>query len=152
MRVLVLSDSHGSRGNVDLALRRQPTAEVVLHLGDGFDDLEYARFEYPDKMFLQVCGNCDRCCPFPAEETITLLGKKIILTHGHIYRVKYTLEDIIAHGQQENADIVLFGHTHTPVTGYEDGLYWMNPGALKSRSYGIIDITDKGIVTNLVEL
>lgn len=152
MRILVLSDSHGARRKVERAIEQQPTAEVVIHLGDGAGDLEYARYEHPDKAFYQVCGNCDRCCDFPIEDTITLEGKKLLFTHGHAFRVKYTLEDLDAHARQKGADIVLFGHTHRPVTGYCDDLYWMNPGSLQDNNYGFIDITDKGIVTNLVKL
>lgn len=152
MRILVLSDSHGSRRKVDLALLAQPKAEVVLHLGDGAGDLEYARFEHPDKAFFQVTGNCDYFGDFPVEDTITIDGHKILFTHGHAYRVKYTMEQLLHHARDIGAEIVVFGHTHRPETGYEDGLYWMNPGALKSGQYGFIDITDKGIVTNLVTL
>jgi hypothetical protein len=152
MRILVLSDTHGSRRKTDLAIQQQPTAQVVIHLGDGADDLEYPRFEYPDKSFYQVCGNCDRCCDFPVEDMITIEGKRILFTHGHAFRVKYTLEDLNAHARSKGADIVLFGHTHQPMTTYEDGLYWMNPASLRDNHYGIIDITDKGIVTNLVKL
>ena len=152
MRILILSDSHGARRNVELALEQQPTAEVVIHLGDGADDLEYARYEYPEKAFYQVCGNCDRCCEFPVEDSVTLEGHKILFTHGHAFRVKSTLEDLYSHAKQKEADVVLFGHTHRPVTGYDDGLYWMNPGSVREGNYGFIDITDKGIVTNLVKL
>lgn len=152
MRILVLSDSHGSRRKVEQAIAQQPTAEVVLHLGDGANDLEYIRYERPDLAFYQVCGNCDRCCEFPIEDTINLLEKTILFTHGHAFRVKYTLDDLDAYARKIGADVVLFGHTHRPVTGYEDGLYWMNPGALREDCYGFVDITDKGIVTNLVKL
>ena len=48
----------------------------------------------------------------------------------------------LSHAQ---ADICLFGHTHIPYFEIVDGLYVMNPGAVCSNSYGIIDI-EKGAI------
>ena len=152
MRILVLSDSHGSRRKVEAAAAEQPEAEVILHLGDGVDDSEDLTYLYPEKTIVRVRGNCDRYSDLPIEATVTGNGKTILLTHGHEFRVKYTPEPLFDHAQAIGAAIVLFGHTHRPETGYHDGLYWMNPGALKDNCYGIIDITEQRIVTNLMEL
>ena len=48
----------------------------------------------------------------------------------------------------------LYGHTHTALEDYDDGLYLLNPGALNSweATYGTVDITPQGIVTNIVKL
>ena len=75
--------------------------------------------------------------------------------HGHLYDAKSGLYRITSAAREAGADILLFGHTHMPLTLYEDGLYIMNPGSCHGyyASYGIIDITDKGeIVTNTVAL
>ena len=59
-----------------------------------------------------------------------------------------------SNGQQvKKGDILLHGHTHIPETVYRDGLYIMNPGSLRGSygSYGIIDITPQGIVTNIID-
>lgn len=56
----------------------------------------------------------------------------------------------------DNPDLIAacgFGHTHSALSMYEDGLYVLNPGSCGGymASYGIIDITDKGeIITNTV--
>jgi hypothetical protein len=55
-------------------------------------------------------------------------------------------DDIIQKAKEEKADICLFGHTHNPYTNYIDSIHFMNPGAVFMGSYGIIDITDKGII------
>ena len=65
------------------------------------------------------------------------------------------LSGYIHEARAKNADIALFGHTHRGLTRYEDGLYLMNPGSLTragEHSYGIIDITDGGIFTNVIHL
>ena len=56
--------------------------------------------------------------------------------------------------RERKADILLFGHTHVPMQDYDDGLYVLNPGSLHgaNASYGILDITPAGIMTNLLTL
>lgn len=54
--------------------------------------------------------------------------------------------------RQEGADIVLYGHTHTGVTCYDDGLYIMNPGSIRDGHYGMIDIVPGGIMLNEAKL
>lgn len=47
---------------------------------------------------------------------------------------------------------MLFGHTHQPLTEYDDGLYMLNPGSLHGGgTYGVLDITAAGVVMNIVE-
>ena len=59
MRILVVSDSHGSAYGLRRAIMAQPKAEVVIHLGDGEDDVARVKNLFPEKMFLSVKGNCD---------------------------------------------------------------------------------------------
>ena len=57
--------------------------------------------------------------------------------------------------RKQGADIDLFGHTHIGFTRYEDGLYLMNPGSLSragEHSYGVIDLCDGGVFTNIIHL
>ena len=44
MRVLVVSDTHGDVYALQQAVLRQPKAEVVIHLGDGYDDWQQVKF------------------------------------------------------------------------------------------------------------
>ena len=106
-------------------------------------------------MIVAVRGNCDWNSFFPSKEIFKVCGKTIFVTHGHLYDAKSGLYRITSAAREAGADILLFGHTHMPLTLYEDGLYIMNPGSCNGyyASYGIIDITDKGeIVTNTVAL
>ena len=154
MRILVISDVHGDIGNLNKVLLTQSKAEVVIFLGDGADDVEKAKANFPEKMFIMVRGNCDWGSKLPLEDVRTIEGVKIKATHGHVYNVKLTYSDVIYSALGDNCNIVLFGHTHTPFVDYDDGLYIMNPGSLHGYggTYGIIDITPYGIVTNLVKL
>ena len=63
MTILVLSDSHSS-----LRFMRQCAdtirPDVLVHLGDYFDDAVVLKEEYPQILVYQVPGNCDRYrCP-----------------------------------------------------------------------------------------
>ena len=59
MRVLVVSDVHGDLRGLCEAIEQQPTAKVVIFLGDGLRQAEEAADRYPDRAFYMVPGNCD---------------------------------------------------------------------------------------------
>ncbi len=150
MRILVISDSHGSLSSIENAIEQQPDAKHIIFLGDGENDIENASYIYNDRIFHIVCGNCDFSSTKPDNQTLTICGKRIFICHGHHYGVKSSIERLISKAIAEKADIVLFGHTHTAYTEYRDGLYIMNPGSISRSSYGFIDITESGIMTVIV--
>ena len=138
MRILVFSDSHGNRRAMERAVREQPTAEIILFLGDGAEEASEVQAALPKgKMMCMVRGNNDWCCSALDSDVLTVENKRIFFTHGHLLGVKYGL-------YQARMD-------------YDDGLYIMNPGALShswngAPSYGTIDLTPAGILMNIVEL
>lgn len=154
MRVLVVSDTHRDLASFRQAVLRQPQAEVVIHLGDGEEEAREMKLNFPDRMFLQVRGNCDWGSALPTEGLQVLEGKRIFYTHGHVYRVKYGMYEAVAAARGHKADVLLFGHTHVPMTEFSDGLHIMNPGSLHGSggTYGILDITPAGIVTNILKI
>lgn len=154
MRILVVSDSHGDIGSLRRVLLAQPSAEAVFFLGDGERDIEAVRPDFPQKQFICVSGNCDFASLYPTQESRLLCGKKIIACHGHTFGVKSGWEAYLAYARKVKADIALFGHTHCALMQYEDGIYLMNPGSLRGYggTYGLIDVTEAGIVMNVVEI
>ena len=159
MKCLCFSDSHGTSANMRRALKMHRDAEVVFFLGDGLSDFEELISDRT-RAWLAVRGNCDLISEIGGNfvkklDSITLGGKKIVYTHGDLYGVKYGTDGVIALAREEGADIVLFGHTHTPLERYisdgEKPIYLFNPGSVgvaynTDTSYGIIDITDKGVL------
>jgi putative phosphoesterase len=158
MKCLCFSDSHGSPHNIRLALSKHPDAEVIFFLGDGLRDLEDFVLDR-SRAFFAVQGNCDYHALLGESfvkktDSITLMGKRIFFTHGDLYGVKYGLDGVKKLAIDYNADVVLFGHTHQPLEKYvptdEGGFYLFNPGSIGGgyggASYGIINITDKGIL------
>nr|WP_319489519.1 metallophosphoesterase [uncultured Caproiciproducens sp.] len=154
MRILVVSDTHRNQYALRQAILKQPSAEVVIHLGDGADEAQEMKDSFPDKMFLMVRGNCDWGSTLPNDGDINLCGKHIFYTHGYTYNVKYGLYTVAAAAHDRKADVLLFGHTHNALTDYENGLYIMNPGSLNGGrgTYGILDLTSAGIVTNILKI
>lgn len=154
MKILVVSDTHGDTYSLKSAINSKKDAEVIIHCGDGNSEFENLRALYPEKHFIGVRGNCDFCCSASNIETITLEGKKIFITHGHLYNAKYGLYNLVCAAREAEADLLLFGHTHNPLEDYDDGLHIVNPGSLHgySASYAYIDVTEKGIVTRHFKL
>lgn len=154
MRILVVSDSHGGIKKLQEVIEAQPTAEVVIHLGDSEIDLGVLSSSFPDKMFLAVKGNCDYYSELPLTCEREFEGVKLFCAHGHTLNVNSGLEQAKAAARDCGAKVLLYGHTHKAMTDYEDGLYVMNPGALKGfrPSYGTLDLTPQGIVTNIIKL
>ena len=154
MRLLVVSDSHNDFYTLNDIIKQQPTAEIIIHLGDGLEELKKIKSIYKDRMIIAVKGNCDSNSDFPQEEEITVKGYKIFMTHGNCYNVKLGIGAIYGESKMRDADILLFGHTHTPFTDFSNNMHVMNPGSLKGfyGSYGTIDITDTGVFMNIVRL
>lgn len=154
MRILVVSDSHGDESALRRALLSQPKAEVVIHLGDGEAECQRARASFPEKMFLQVRGNCDWGSQLPAAGVFEAEGVKVFYTHGHAYGVKSGLYNAVCAAREQGARVLLYGHTHRSLVDYDDGLHILNPGALSGwqATYGTLDITPQGIVPNVIRL
>ncbi len=157
MRIVVFSDSHNNYFALREVVQKQINAEVFIHLGDGEKEFEYLRTNYPFKIMRGVCGNCDWNSFSKESDILTIAEKKIFFTHGHRYGVKSGYDLLKQEARNLGANIALFGHTHEAMTEYDDGIYYMNPGSVTSPkygapSYGVIDITDAGIVTFIANL
>lgn len=59
MRILVISDTHGNETALFRVVEAQPTARVVIHLGDGVEEAEAAAAAFPDREFHLIRGNND---------------------------------------------------------------------------------------------
>ena len=150
MRILVLSDSHSTLSVMRLAIDRiRP--DMILHLGDHYDDGEAMHEEYPHIAFYQVPGNCDRYRMMefhPEELCYQVGGVKLFMTHGHNQKVKMTLALLLKQAREMGAQAALFGHTHSAVCTREDGLWVLNPGSCGSYggSAGLVE-TNNGEIT-----
>ena len=131
MKILVLSDSHSSLRLMRSAVQAiRPDA--IIHLGDHFDDGEVIHEENMHIAFHQVPGNCDKYRLYrPVAETLSykVCGVKLFMTHGHNHHVKQGLYALLRDAKAEQAQAVLYGHTHLPDCRREDGMWILNPGS-----------------------
>ena len=147
MRIVVTSDSHrNSRDFFNIIDRHEKNADLFINLGDSEHEIELLEITRPGINIKCVCGNCDWGSTAPNEQFITFGGKKIFFTHGHMYYVKHGYQKLQERAELEGVDICLFGHTHIPYIETVNGIRYMNPGAVVSGSYGIIDIEPNGIM------
>ena len=146
LRILVLSDSHGDFSSMKRAIEAQPTAEVVVFLGDGHYDFEKAKPLLEGKRIYEIQGNNDFHCKYPKNQVIEEGGLKIYITHGHYEYVKSSLGKLITLSKRNNCQLALYGHTHTQKEDNVDGIKLFCPGALRQDEYGVIDIVDNGFI------
>ena len=154
MRILVLSDSHGDAASCRLAAQKHPEAEVIIHLGDGEEDINISDGLWEGKNIFRVRGNSYRSdiLGFPESLNLRLGGRKVYISHGYRENVKFGIGGILKRAGETGAEIALYGHTHVPHKSYENGIYIMNPGSIRQSSYGCADITEAGIVLLLMKL
>ena len=158
MKIVVFSDSHGDFGALSRVLDAKPGVEMFLHCGDGADEASDLQNLHPEKIVRFVRGNCDWTAGVKLEELMTVAGKRILVTHGHVHGVKQGLDKLVSHASELGADIACFGHTHLPLHTKVGDLHLVNPGSVGNPSrgskptYAIVKISGEGIAVEIVEL
>lgn len=152
MKILVMSDSHSSLRFMHTCIRAvQP--DVMIHLGDFYEDARAVAEDYPHIPLIQVPGNCDRYRVMPNEPEILVTrigGVDLYLTHGHRHGVKMTLGNLLREARKCNVKAVLYGHTHVADCYLEeDGLWVLNPGSCNysGGSVGLMEINNGKILS-----
>lgn len=168
--ILIVSDTHGRRDRLERLIEYRQRllrgGEVLnlIFLGDGLPDL-FACRQYDNVIVHAVRGNCDFGVPFgpfgediPETKVINLGGYRIFIAHGNTLGVKSTLSRLYAEAAANDADIALFGHTHTPHEEYitNESVYFLkkplavfNPGSLGAYSratFGNLSLSDNGFL------
>lgn len=152
MKIIVVSDTHGNVYNLRQVLTKYDDAEKIIFLGDGERDFEYVKSEIAGRELIMVKGNYDFGSDLNTVELLRINENLVLCMHGHTKSVKYGIEMLVEEAKTLGAKLVLYGHTHEQYTGYDDGLYIMNPGALNNYQFGIIDIQKNGIILNKMDL
>lgn len=161
MKLLIISDIHGSCERLQEVLKTPYHFDAVLLVGDAMyhgprnpilDD--YNPQGVADLLnsitvpIIAVRGNCDSevdqmLCHFKMMQDYTLTeinGRRIFCTHGHLI-------DPWTEGVKTGADIFISGHTHVPVLNLQDATLLYNPGSIAlpkeghPATYGYMDET-----------
>ena len=146
MKALIFSDTHGKINSAIKIIEQHKQVDVIIHLGDLIKDARDIQSIFKDIKVEFIAGNNDLFSNVPNEKTINLGTKKVFIAHGHTYRVKYGLDEIIKKGNELGADGVLFGHTHCTYENIIENALYLNPGSLtfpcRGPSYGLIEVID----------
>ncbi len=67
---------------------------------------------------------------------LTVCGHRILVTHGHKYPIYNGTQTLKYRGQEEQASLVLYGHTHVALSEYFCNILILNPGSCASPRAG----------------
>lgn len=150
MKILVLSDTHRDMSRAYRIINIiKDEIDCIFHLGDNVEDADSIRLNTNLEVY-NVAGNTDYTVSVPDERFVEFNGKKILLTHGHLYNIYSSLNSLYYRAAEIRADAVLFGHTHIPLVETKNNVLIFNPGSItrprgnSTYSYGILNIDDNG--------
>ncbi|MBQ3419166.1 MAG: metallophosphoesterase [Erysipelotrichaceae bacterium] len=148
MKIVVCSDNHGNFDVINKILNLHPDADYYWHLGDS-----EAQNINQLKPFISVKGNNDFFIDLPLYRIIEINKYRFLLIHG-TGLTYFGYDNLVYKGLENNCNIILFGHTHTPLNEYikERDVYLINPGSchhnrnIKYPTYCIIYIDNDSLL------
>lgn len=150
MRYGILSDTHGAyHPEIDEVFAG---VDEIFHAGDvGTEAVLDALTGIAP--VVAVRGNMDGgdlAARLPDRKVLTRDGRRIVLLHGHLVRAAKPTE-LYAATRADEPEVVIFGHTHTPLEERHRGVLFFNPGAagkprFRSRpTVGLLEIGSDGV-------
>jgi len=131
MKVGIVSDSHGNTNALDAMLQHPAAVDVEawLFAGDIAMDAEYLEM-VTDLPVIKVAGNNDWPMSRLEDTVIAQLGgHRILLTHGHLYGVGFSTQNLVLAAVEQAADIAIYGHTHVADVSIGE-VTVLNPGSV----------------------
>lgn len=148
MKILIVSDTHGRHSNLLHTIEKVRPIDLMIHLGDIIGNEDYIKQIAPCKVEM-VAGNNDFFSDVPKEKIIKIGNYTVMLTHGH--GVYYGINQIKEAARKNQAEIVMFGHTHVPMINLSDDIWVINPGSISlprqsggAPTFIIMDIDSDG--------
>ncbi|OPX17807.1 hypothetical protein BXT86_04550 [candidate division WOR-3 bacterium 4484_100] len=151
MKLGVVSDSHSYIKNLNRAVEalNRLGAEVIIHLGDNYQDME----QIGGENFLRVPGvfsDYYQDKNIPNRLIKDFAGWRFLLTHTVDSHPNDLPDDIRPEElfAENRVDVVLYGHTHIPDIEKKGNIIFINPGHLRDTdkkgfppSFCLIDVT-----------
>ena len=151
-KIGVISDTH-----IPIAAQKLPAeifkifkdVDMILHAGD-LVDISVLRDLSKLAETHAVCGNMDPAelqRQLPEKEVVRVGKFSIGLIHGH--GAPFNLMNRIKGEFDQKVDAIVYGHSHSPVNEYRDGILFFNPGSptdlifAKYKSCGMLTISNK---------
>ncbi len=156
----IISDTHQQHKEAKKAIKQMGEIEQLLHAGDFYEDA----MKLAEQLTISVkavVGNCDwYIADKPNELLLEFENVKILLTHGHINRVRFGYDNLLERAKRMEARVVVFGHTHVPILEERDGILLFNPGSVATPrggskpSFGLLKVHQgkvHGEILSLIE-
>ena len=141
-KIMIISDTHKNQVLLRKAFSMERNVTHIFHLGDDYNDLDTNLDLIADKDIYKVPGIYHpvyRNGSIEPTLTVTINNWNFLLIHA--------LEDL--NKNRNNADVILYGHTHHADFRNIEGQYFINPGHLKAEtdrnrkaSYLIAELND----------
>lgn len=147
-KFLVISDLHIPTRNKEIHPKIIEEAKIcdgIFALGDFVDIDTVIYLQSLNKNFHAVSGNMDYFDVkdyLPPQKIIQIGKYSIGLTHGS--GTPFGIHKKIFNWFPNEIDIILFGHTHTPLDTVYKGKRFFNPGTAM-ETYGILILDDNQI-------
>lgn len=153
----IVSDTHGSTGHRlegrTLAAVRE--AELVVHAGDFTTESVYDAFDAEATELVAVAGNNEDPAlveRLPTMATVEWEGTRFLVVHGH----EQTETGLSMLARQEDADVVVVGHSHRPELSATGEFVLVNPGSHADPrrfrpGHVEVEATASGLVIRLCE-
>lgn len=149
MKIILISDSHGKVDYIENIFNNE-IFDYLFFMGDGITDLGS---HIHDSNVYAVSGNCDGWDSGEPNEKVFNIGNfRFLITHGNKYGVKYAISPLISRANEDNVQIVCYGHSHRQDVVNIDNVYYINPGSLKNSQGLILEIDDKNISIKLLKI
>jgi len=152
-KILILSDNHGISDLMSQIIKKEKPIGMLVHCGDleGRPSMLEAMVDCPVHA---VSGNNDFSADLPRMKVFRIGKLKVVLVHGHRYRLYEDRSSLYYLARENEADIVMFGHLHVPIIECENGITLINPGSVtyprqegRVPTYIIMNVDDKGDAT-----
>ena len=145
-----MSDSHGNKDAMLKAVSLE-LPDLILHLGDHDWDCSAIEWKHPEIPLRSVKGNCDRSSDGSDTDEFTVCGKRFFITHGNLYKVKTGFSSIINSACARGADVLLFGHTHSPYYSVMENITIINPGSIGmgGKTYAVLEFKNGAVTCDI---
>ena len=158
MKILVVSDTHGEMP-LDI---KNISFDAVMHAGDIGDAAFFGALDAAagEKNLYAVYGNTDFLLSGYLPETVSteIGGLNFFIVHNLTapHRILPANESAIS---TSHAEIVVSGHTHTPLVEERNGIVFINPGSLGKvgltglRTFALAEISEnRDICTEIYDI
>jgi len=158
MKIGVVADTHSQEIPKQLLDDFKKT-DMILHAGDFCSWKDYKIFS-EIKEVKAVYGNMDDeriRKKFPSRQILQIGNIFVGITHGNGSPEKI-LTSIREEFKRDKVDVIIFGHSHQPLSKSINNVLFFNPGSPNDKilspycSYGIIEIVGNKITSKIIKV